>query len=110
MLKYNPEQPIGTKKGGLKPFKARFVQHDGEFEYDAESVVWARTLEAAENKCRWFLRRWWGENEMKPCRDASGKIDLDSFEEIYSGRVVELGAVRELVTLGDLVQCIGVIE
>ena len=110
MPRYNPEQPIGTKKGGLKPFKAHFTEHDGEHEYHTDGLVWARTWEAALKKARRLLRQWWGENDMKPCRDLSGKIDPDSFEEIYSGRVVVLGTVRELVTLGDLVQCIGVIE
>ncbi|MFA5378600.1 MAG: hypothetical protein WC455_22795 [Dehalococcoidia bacterium] len=110
MPRYNPEQPIGAKKGGLKPFKAHFTEHDGEHEYHSDGLVWARTGEAADNKCRRLMSQWWGENDMKPCRDASGKVDPDSFEDYQSGRIVELGAVRELVTLGDLVQCIGVIE
>ena len=109
MPRYNPEQPIGTKKGGLKPFKAQFVQHDGEFEYDAESVVWARTLEAADNKCRRLMRRWWC-NGARPYRHLDGSIDPNRFEEIDGYRILDLGAVRELVTLGDLVQCIGEIE
>ena len=110
MPKYNPEQPIGAKAGGLKPYRAWIVQHDGEFEYDSEAVIWARTLEAAENKCRRFLRQWWGKNDMKPCLDSFGNVDPDSFEDIQSGRRVELGTLRELVTLGDLVGCIGEIE
>ena len=111
MPRYDPGTLIGAMKGGLKPFKAQFVQHDGEFEYDAESVVWARTLAAAENKARRFMSTWWGENDMKPCRDASGKVDPDSYEEKAPGyRIVELGAVRELETIGDLISCIGEIE
>ena len=108
MPRYNPEQPIGTKKGGLKPFKAQFVQHDGEFEYDTESVVWARTLEAAENKARRFMSTWWF--DMRPCRDSSGEKDLNSYEEVHGWRIVELGAVRELVTVDNLVACIGEIK
>ena len=108
MPRYNPGQPIGVKKGGLKPFKAQFVQHDGEFEYDSESIVWARTSKAADNKCRQFMSQWWG--DMKPCRDLNGNIDPYKFEEKNGYRIVELGAVRELSTMGDLISCIGEIE
>ncbi len=108
MSKYDAEALIGRSKGGKRPFKVNFVQHDGEYEYDAESVIWAMTLEAAENKARRFMSTWW--DEMRPCRDASGKKDLDSYEEVHGWRIVELGAVTELVTVGDLISCIGEIQ
>ena len=108
MPKFDPNTPIGGKKGGLKPFKVEFVQHDGEYEYDTESIVWARTSDAADNKARRFRSKWW--DEMRPCRDLSGKVDPDAFEEVHGWRVVQLGAVRELKTVGDLVECIGEID
>jgi len=103
---YNPDAQIGNRPGGLKPFRAQFVQHDGEFEYDSELVVWARTLEAAENKCRRFMRQWWG-NGARPYRDLDGNIDANRFEEKDGYRIVELGAVTEMKTINDLISHIG---
>ena len=103
---YNPDAQIGNRPGGLKPFRAQFIQHDGEFEYDSELVVWARTLEAAENKCRRFMRQWWG-NGARPYRDLDGNIDANRFEEKDGYRIVELGAVTEMKTINDLISHIG---
>ena len=107
MPRYNPDAQIGNRPGGLKPFRAQFVQHDGECEYDSEFFVWARTLEAAENKCRRFMRKWWGDGSTRPFRDLDGNIDANRLEEKDGHRIVELGAVAEIKSINDIISHIG---
>ncbi|MDD5547060.1 MAG: hypothetical protein PHO67_07920 [Candidatus Omnitrophica bacterium] len=106
-MRYNPDAPIGTKKGGLKPFYVEFIQHDGEYEYDSSGIFWARTSESADNKARKLMKKWWGEGRMHPRRHLDKSVDKDAFEEDSPGyRIVELGRTQELKTVGDIINLI----
>lgn len=87
-------------------FLARFIQYDGENEYDQMAFIRAKDSDAAEKVCIEAMKTWWTGNEDEP----SMKQDEDNhlcFEEIGVGRMVELDSIREIKSFQEAIDAVG---
>lgn len=92
------------QRKGQKLFFATFLQRDGEFEYDQDSLLFAKNLAAATDKCREQMRHWW-DSGMKPVEG-----EEDTYEEGVGGyRIVKLKKLVEVKSIEDIITRVGFI-
>lgn len=103
-------------KYGLKPFRVKADEREGEHARLIEFVVWARTQASAEKKARMQLELEWGERD-KPEPDEpnlisfmGGQIQIDGIEVtpttveqivLHASRPAPRYMIREMEITGD---------
>jgi len=92
-------------KGEERLYLARMTIRDGEYEYLEESFIKANNLESAEAKATDYARSNFDDELATPVDYAPGW-----YEEVHGYRWIRVNSVREMDSLEEAIQTIGIIE